>query len=474
MKIFNTMTRSKEDFIPMEPGKVKIYACGPTVYNYFHLGNARPFITFDTLRRYFEYKGYKVEFCQNFTDIDDKMIARANQEGISVRELADKYIAEYYFDADRLRILRPTFQPRATESIEAIIDMISILIKKGYAYELDDGVYYDVAKFERYGCLSHYNLDELREGGSERAVLSEGKQNSVDFALWKKKKPDEPSWSSPWGEGRPGWHIECSAMIRKYLGNTIDIHGGGQDLVFPHHENEIAQSEAANAVPFVRYWMHNGFINIDNEKMSKSAGNFFTVRDIVKEYSYDVIRFFVLSGHYRMPINFSAELLQSAKNGLERISNSVMNLRFVGENTDRKAEEDVTDYTSVLSQAIITARLDFTAAMDDDLNTADAITSIFELVRTANTACTQSGFPSALLLESADAIVELANVLGIAAEADMQKMSDIPIEITKWVEQRSEAKKAKNFALSDEIRDRINAKGYQIKDTSQGPQVTKI
>jgi len=474
MKIFNTMSRSKEEFIPLEPGKVKIYACGPTVYNFFHLGNARPFITFDTLRRYLEYRGYKVEFCQNFTDIDDKMIARANQEGITVRELADRYIAEYYIDADKLHILRPTYQPRATDTIDAIIEMISTLIEKGYAYVLEDGVYYDVAKFEKYGCLSHFDLDELREGASDRIMQSDVKQNSVDFALWKSKKPDEPSWDSPWGEGRPGWHIECSAMIKKYLGVTIDIHGGGQDLIFPHHENEIAQSEAANGAPFVRYWMHNGFINIDNEKMSKSSGNFFTVRDIVKEYSYDVIRFFVLSGHYRMPINFSADLLQAAANGLERISNSVMNVRFVGNNSERAVPEEDADAIAILTKAMEDAKQNFVTSMDDDLNTADAITAIFELVRAANTACTQEGVPSALLLSAADVIVELSNVLGIAAEADMDKSSDIPSEVLDLVDQRVEAKKARDFALSDQLRDRVTALGYLIKDTAQGPQVTKI
>ena len=474
MKIFNTMSRSKEEFIPLEPGKVKIYACGPTVYNFFHLGNARPFITFDTLRRYLEYRGYKVEFCQNFTDIDDKMIARANQEGITVRELADRYIVEYYVDADKLHILRPTYQPRATDTIDAIIEMISTLIEKGYAYVLEDGVYYDVAKFEKYGCLSHFDLDELREGASDRIMQSDVKQNSVDFALWKSKKPDEPSWDSPWGEGRPGWHIECSAMIKKYLGVTIDIHGGGQDLIFPHHENEIAQSEAANGAPFVRYWMHNGFINIDNEKMSKSSGNFFTVRDIVKEYSYDVIRFFVLSGHYRMPINFSADLLQAAANGLERISNSVMNVRFVGNNSERAVPEEDADAIAILTKAMEDAKQNFVTSMDDDLNTADAITAIFELVRAANTACTQEGVPSALLLSAADVIVELSNVLGIAAEADMDKSSDIPSEVLDLVDQRVEAKKARDFALSDQLRDRVTALGYLIKDTAQGPQVTKI
>jgi len=474
MKIYNTMTRYKEEFVPMEPGKVKMYACGPTVYNYFHIGNARPFITFDTLRRYLEYRGYQVTFCQNFTDIDDKMITRANQEGITVRELADRYIAEYYVDADRLHILRPTFQPRATDTIDEIIAMISTLIAKGYAYELEDGVYYDVAKFENYGSLSHFNLDELKEGASDRVMQSDVKQNSIDFALWKKKKPGEPAWDSPWGEGRPGWHIECSAMIKKYLGETIDIHGGGQDLIFPHHENEIAQSEAANGVKFVRYWMHNGFINVDNEKMSKSAGNFFTVRDIVREYSYDVIRFFILTGHYRMPINFAADLLQAAQTGLERIANSVVNVRFVGGNKNRIVCAEDKEAVLLLKQAMSDAKAGFIASMDDDLNTADAITAIFELVRAANTACTQDGVPSALLLESADLIVELSNVLGIAAEGEMQKAADIPAEVTALVQQRVDAKKAKNFALADELRVQVTQLGYQIKDTAQGPQVTKL
>jgi len=474
MKIYNTMTRSKEEFVPIVPGIVKIYACGPTVYNYFHLGNARPFITFDTLRRYLEYQGYRVEFCQNFTDIDDKMIASANLEGISVRELADRYIAEYYVDADKLHILRPTYQPRATDTIDAIIDMIAILVKKGYAYEIEDGVYFDVARFERYGCLSRMNLEDLREGASDRMMQGEAKQNHADFVLWKKKKPDEPFWDSPWGEGRPGWHIECSAMIRKYLGVTIDIHGGGQDLVFPHHENEIAQSEAANDAPFVHYWMHNGFINVDNEKMSKSTGNFFTVRDIVKEYDYDVIRFFILSGHYRMPINFSSELLHAAKNGLERISNSVTNLRFVGGSQDRAGCSTDSDASDALLAAMETSRCDFIRAMDDDLNTADAVTAIFELVRIANTACINPGVSSELLLRAADKILELCRVLGISADGNTEKANEIPDDVMQLVLQRTQAKKDKNFALSDEIRNKVTALGYQIKDTAQGPQVTKI
>jgi len=470
MKIYNTMTKYKEEFVPLEPGKVKMYACGPTVYNYFHLGNARPFITFDTMRRYLEYRGYQVEFCQNFTDIDDRMIDSANKEGITVRELADRYIAEYYVDADKLNVLRPTYQPRATETIDAIIDMIRLLMENGYAYELEDGVYYDVAKFENYGCLSHYNIDELREGASDRVMQSDVKQNSIDFVLWKKKKPGEPAWDSPWGEGRPGWHIECSAMIKKYLGETIDIHGGGQDLIFPHHENEIAQSEAANGVPFVHYWMHNGFINVDNEKMSKSVGNFFTVRDIVKDYSYDVIRFFILTGHYRMPINFSADLLQAAANGLERITNAVTNIRFVGVSKDRVIDTVDEAAVSTLEKALTDARTDFVSAMDDDLNTADAITAVFELVRAANTACTEA-VPSDILLKAADLILELSGVLGVRVEG---KEDAIPKEVTDLVTKRAEAKKAKDFALADQIRNQITELGFQVKDTAQGPQVTRI
>jgi cysteinyl-tRNA synthetase len=474
MKIYNTMTRSKEDFLPMISGQVKIYACGPTVYDYFHLGNARPFITFDTLRRYLEYAGYKVEFCQNFTDIDDRMIARANQEGIEVRELADRYIAEYYVDADKLHILRPTYQPRATDTIDAIIEMIAALMQKGYAYEIEDGVYYDVSKFERYGSLSRMNLEDLREGASDRVIQSEDKQSSADFVLWKKKKPGEPSWNSPWGEGRPGWHIECSAMIRKFLGDTIDIHCGGQDLIFPHHENEIAQSEAANETPFVHYWMHNGFINIDNEKMSKSTGNFFTIREIVKEYSYDVIRFFILSSHYRMPINFSSDQLQAAGNGLERISNCVMNLRFVGGNPDRIVLREDIEASKIVTKAIEDAQKAFVAAMDDDLNTADAVSCIFELVRIANTACTQAGVPSELLIKAADRIIELSQVMGLAVDANEKRSSDIPEEIMALVHERTEAKKNRNFALSDDLRNRVTSLGYEIKDTAQGPQVSKI
>ncbi|NCC77476.1 MAG: cysteine--tRNA ligase, partial [Clostridia bacterium] len=329
MRIFNTETRSKEELKTIEPGKVKMYVCGPTVYNFFHLGNARPFITYDTFRRFLLYRGYRVDYVQNFTDIDDKMIKRANEEGITVRELADRFIHEYFKDADGLNIKRATVHPRATETMDEIIAIIKTLEDKGYAYATEDGVYFDTDKFAAYGKLSHHKLDELEAGASDRLGSSDqGKRHPMDFALWKFKKPGEPAWDSPWGEGRPGWHIECSAMVRKHLGETIDIHGGGQDLVFPHHENEIAQSEAANGKPFAHYWMHNGFINVDQEKMSKSAGNFFTVRDLVQQFSYDVLRFFMLTGHYRMPINFSAELLTAAQNGWERIKTCVENLDF--------------------------------------------------------------------------------------------------------------------------------------------------
>lgn len=472
MKIFNTMTRMKEEFVPMEEGKVKMYACGPTVYNYFHLGNARPFVTFDTLRRYLEYRGYDVTFCQNFTDIDDKMINKANEEGTTVKEIADRYIAEYYKDADALGILRPTFQPRATETMDEIISLISDLMEKGYAYIIEgDGVYYDVPKFKEYGKLSHYNLEDLQAGGGERGASYEGKKNPADFALWKFKKEGEPFWPSPWGEGRPGWHIECSAMNRKYLGKTIDIHGGGQDLIFPHHENEIAQSEAANGCTFARYWMHNAFVNVDNEKMSKSLGNFFTVRDIVEKFPYEVIRFFILSGHYRMPINFSDELLKSAQNGLERIMTAVESSDFILSNESGLAPSDAA--VKELSDATAEAKASFIANMDDDMNTADAITSVYTLVRVLNTHLTAKDVSAGEIKEAADMICELMNVLGLDVRAILKKDSGIPSEVMDLVNQRVEAKKNKDFAKADALRDQVAEMGYQIKDTPQGPQVTK-
>lgn len=470
MKLFNTLTRNKEEFKPMVDGHVKMYACGPTVYNYFHLGNARPFVTFDTLRRYLEYRGYDVEFCQNFTDIDDKMINNANQEGITIKELADRFIAEYYVDADGLAVKRPTYQPRATDSMDAIIDLVKSLDEKGYTYIIEgDGVYYDVTKFDGYGKLSHYNLDELVAGGGERKASYLGKKNPGDFAVWKFKKEGEPYWDSPWGEGRPGWHIECSAMIKKHLGDTIDIHGGGQDLIFPHHENEIAQSEAANGCCFANYWVHNAFVNVDGEKMSKSLGNFFTIRDIVKLFPYSVIRFFILSAHYRMPINFSDAQLKSAQSSLERISTCANNIKFVMNNVN-KDKVDL-EASKKLTDAAKKAKEDFITSMDDDLNTADAITAIFNLVREANEALAAQNVDEKSLKATLDIIIELTDVLGI--EFDDDKAGDIPSEVMDLVSKRTAAKKERNFALADELRDKVTAMGYVIKDTPNGPQVEK-
>ena len=467
MKLYNTLTRTKEEFKPIEEGKVKMYACGPTVYNYFHLGNARPFVTFDTLARYLEYRGYDVTFVQNFTDIDDKMINRANEEGITVEQLADRFIKEYYVDADGLNIKHHTYQPRATHSMKAIIGLIKAMEEKGYTYVIEgDGVYYDVSKKADYGKLSHYNLDELEAGGGERKASYEGKKNPGDFAVWKFKKEGEPSWGSPWGEGRPGWHIECSAMIKQYLGDTIDIHGGGQDLIFPHHENEIAQSEAANGCTFCNYWVHNAFVNIDGEKMSKSLGNFFTIRDIVKKYPYNVIRFFILLGHYRSPINFSDELLAAAQTSLGRISNCVRNADFVLNNGNLAGDAEA---DKVLDEAIQTAGDSFIAHMDDDLNSADAITDIFNLVRQVNTSAQEAKVSADKLKEARDKIVELTGVLGILLDLE----DEIPEEITELANKRAEAKKAKDYAEADRIRDEIQSKGYVVKDVPGGFKIEK-
>ena len=467
MKIYNTLTRTKEEFKTIEPGKVKMYACGPTVYNYFHLGNARPFVTFDTLARYLEYSGYEVTFVQNFTDIDDKMIKRANEEGITVEQLADRFIKEYYVDADGLNIKRQSAQPRATHSMKAIIGLIKAMEEKGYTYIIEgDGVYYDVTKKADYGKLSHYNLDELAAGGGERKASYEGKKNPGDFALWKFKKEGEPFWGSPWGDGRPGWHIECSAMIKQYLGDTIDIHGGGQDLIFPHHENEIAQSEAANGCTFCNYWVHNAFVNIDGEKMSKSLGNFFTIRDIAQKYPYNVIRFFILLGHYRSPINFSDELLAAAQTSLGRISNCVRNADFVlnGGNLAGDADAD-----KALAEAVQTATDSFKAHMDDDLNSADAITDIFNLVRQTNTAAQEAKVSAEALKAARDKIVELTGVLGVLLDLE----DEIPEEITELANKRAEAKKAKDYAEADRIRDEIQSNGYTVKDVPGGFKIEK-
>ncbi|MBQ2067200.1 MAG: cysteine--tRNA ligase [Clostridiales bacterium] len=471
LKLYNTLTRTKEEFKTIEPGKVRMYACGPTVYNYFHLGNARPFVTFDTLRRYLEYRGYEVTFVQNFTDIDDKMINRANEEGITVSDLADRFIKEYYIDADGLNIKRQAVQPRATKSIGAIIKLIKSMEEKGYTYVIEgDGVYYDVTKKSDYGKLSHYKLEDLQAGGGERGASYEGKRNPGDFAVWKFKKEGEPAWNSPWGEGRPGWHIECSAMIKEFLGDTIDIHGGGQDLIFPHHENEIAQSEAANSCPLANFWVHNAFVNVDGEKMSKSLGNFFTIRDIVKSYPYNVIRFFILLGHYRMPINFSDQLLESAKTSLERISTCVNNVDFLLGNGGVKPAPAAGDDKFLAS--VEAAAESFVAHMDDDLNTADAITDIFNLVKVTNTGATADDVSGEALKVAADKIRELTGVLGIELFGNEEE--EIPAEITELVEARTAAKKAKDFAEADRIRDELKAKGYIVKDTPNGPQVERI
>lgn len=472
MKLFNTMTRYKEDFKPMTEGHVKMYACGPTVYNYFHLGNARPFVTFDTLRRYLEYAGYEVEFCQNFTDIDDKMIKRANEEGVSVSEIAERYIKEYYVDADGLNVKRPTYQPRATKCMDSIIGLVQALMDKGYAYVIEgDGVYYDVTKFKDYGKLSHYKLEDLVAGGGERKASFEGKKNAGDFAIWKFKKEGEPSWESPWGEGRPGWHIECSAMIKQYLGDTIDIHGGGQDLIFPHHENEIAQSEAANGCCFANYWVHNAFVNVDGEKMSKSLNNFFTIRDIVEHFPYAVIRFFILSGHYRMPINFSDTLLQAAQNGLDRIVTCAENAEFILSKNSLGGEVDETADKN-LEAAISNAHASFVAHMDDDLNTADAITDIFSLVKEINVAASALNVSESTFKKAYDMLNELSEVLGI--DLKYSRKSGIPDEVMALVNERAEAKKNKDFATADALRNKITELGYQVKDTANGPQVSKI
>lgn len=466
MKVFNTLTRKKEEFIPIEKGVVRMYSCGPTVYNYFHIGNARPFIIFDTLRRYLEYCGNTVYFVQNFTDIDDKMINKANELGITVKELADRYIAEYFKDADNLGIKRATVHPRATENIDAIIGIIRELEEKGYAYNVDGDVYFATKKFKEYGKLSHQPLEDLESGA--RININEDKNDPMDFALWKKQKPGEPAWESPWGLGRPGWHIECSAMANKYLAKTIDIHSGGQDLIFPHHENEIAQSECAHGVPFANYWMHNGYINIDNKKMSKSLGNFFTVREIAEEFDYEVIRFFMLSAHYRSPINFSKTLMESARSGLERIYNCISDMKFFAEKADSHA---LTDKEKEYKEKIGALKAKYIAAMDDDLNTADAISAIFEIVSEANKAITaQSEFSKEVIGFTVDTVKELGGVLGL-----LQKSEDgeISAEVKALLDERQAARASRDWAKSDELRDKLREMGITVKDTPQGQQIVR-
>lgn len=465
MKLYNTLTRQKEEFVPIEEGKVKMYVCGPTVYNYIHIGNARPYVVFDTVRRYFEYKGYEVTYVQNFTDVDDKIIKKANEEHSTMEEISGRYIKEAFTDADGLNVKRATVHPRVTQEMDNIIAMIQTLIDKGYAYENDGTVYFNTKKDNGYGKLSKKNLDELIAGASERVSLDEAKINSTDFVLWKPFKPGEPKWQSPWGEGRPGWHIECSVMAKKYLGDTIDIHAGGEDLIFPHHENEIAQSECANGCEFAHYWLHNGFITINNEKMSKSAGNFFTVREIAAEFPYEVIRFFILNGHYRMPLNFSRELLQSCQNGLERIKNCKKDLEHY---TANAAVESITAEEKEKLSEIDAFRTQFEAAMDDDFNTADAVTAIYELVRYSNKAM-KEGVSREFAKKALDEMVALCEVLGLNRQEE-EKQDEDAEKIEALIAKRTEAKKNKDFATADAIRDELSAMGITIKDTRQGVQ----
>ncbi len=461
MKIFNTMTRQKEEFVPVHPGKVGIYACGPTVYNYFHIGNARPFVVFDTLRRYLAWRGYGVTFVQNFTDIDDRMITRANQEGITVKELADRFIKEYYTDADALGIKRADVAPKATEHIAEIIELIQELIDKGHAYVSEGDVYFSVPSMESYGGLCGQDLSDLESGA--RVDVTEKKQDPLDFALWKAEKPGEPAWDSPWGKGRPGWHIECSAMSMKYLGKTFDIHAGGVDLVFPHHENEIAQSESATGQKMVNYWMHNGHINVNNQKMSKSANNFFTVRDISQLYDLMAVRLFLLSAQYRSPINFSSDMIEQATNALSRIRNAVDLLERTS--SAQGAKNDAEDEL----QAQLSGYRDrFIAAMDDDLNTADALGVVFEFVREANTVYANGGSAQGAKKVLA-ALLELLDVLGIQAV----QQSDIPGEIFELANLRAEARTQKNWQEADRLRGEIAARGYVLEDTKQGPVIKK-
>lgn len=459
MKIFNTLTREKEEFVPIEPGKVKMYACGPTVYNFIHIGNARPICVFDTLRRYLEFRGYEVTFVQNFTDIDDKIIKKANEEGVSAKEIAERYINEYLTDTKGLGIREATIHPKATETIDEIKHIVETLEDAGFAYEAGGDVLFRTRKCPGYGKLSHQPLEELESGA--RISVGEHKEDPLDFVLWKSAKPGEPSWISRWGEGRPGWHIECTAMIHKHLGQTIDIHCGGQDLIFPHHENEIAQSEAANGVPFAKYWMHNAFLNIDNKKMSKSLGNFFTVRDISKEYDLQVLRFFMLSAHYRNPINFSHDLMESAKNGLDRIVTAVGNLTHLAENAQAGA---MTDEEKALLEKTAEMTAKFEAAMEDDFNTADAIAAVFELVKFANS--NSSADNTAEYLNALKAkITALTDVLGLVTEKEAEMLDE---EIENLIAQRQQARKDRDFAKADEIRDTLLAKGIVLEDTREG------
>ena len=465
MKIYNSLTRKKEEFVPLKPGKVSMYVCGPTVYNYFHIGNGRTFIVFDTIRRYMEYRGYEVNFVQNFTDIDDKMINKANEENTTVKEIGDKYICEYYKDADGLNIKRATTNPRATEYISEIIEFVSGLIEKGYAYEVNGDVYFRTKKFEGYGQLIGQNLDDLQAGA--RINVDERKEDPMDFAIWKAQKPGEPAWECPWGLGRPGWHIECSCMAKKLLGDTIDIHAGGMDLAFPHHENEIAQSEALTGKKFANYWMHAAFLNVNNQKMSKSLNNFLTARDALKQYDADVIRFLMLSGHYRIQLNFSSELLESAKASVERLYNAIGNLENL---ISEVKNEKITDEEVKYLESLGSYRQRYIEKMDDDFNTADAISVLFDLIRDINS---NVGINSSkeLCEKALELIRELGLPLGI-----LQKTTkgSLEAEIEALIAERQQARKDRNFALADKIRDELKARGIELLDTPQGVRWKKV
>ncbi len=462
MKVYNTLSKKKETFTPLEEGKVKMYVCGPTVYNLIHIGNARPMIVFDTVRRYMEYKGYEVNFVSNFTDVDDKIIKKAVEEGVSAQEISKRYIEECKKDMENMNVKTATVHPLATEEIDGMLEMISTLIEKGYAYSTADGtVYFRTRKFKDYGKLSHKNLDELQAGHRDIKVTREDKEDALDFVLWKPKKEGEPYWESPWCQGRPGWHIECSVMSKKYLGEEIDIHAGGEDLIFPHHENEIAQSEACNGKIFAKYWLHNGFLNIDNKKMSKSLGNFFTVREIQEKYDLQVLRFFMLSAHYRSPLNFSADLMEAAKNGLDRIRNSAKNLNYLSQNAKvvQMAEQEAEFWKE--SDVFVTK---FESSMDDDFNTADAISVVFELVKYINTKVNEASSKE-FLDKLYQRMCLLCDILGIILE---EKEEILEEEIETLITERQAARKEKNFARADEIRDILLKKGIILEDTREG------
>ena len=463
MRIYNTLSRQKEEFVPLEPGKVRIYACGPTVYNFIHIGNARPICVFDVLRRYLEYRGYDVTFVQNFTDIDDKLIKKANEEGITVAEVAERYIAEYKKDAEGLGVRPATVHPRATKVVDKIIEIVSHLVEKGYAYESNGDVYFRVHKFEDYGKLSHMPIEDLEAGS--RVDVSEIKEDPLDFALWKAAKPGEPYWESPWGQGRPGWHIECTAMIQKHLGETIDIHCGGQDLAFPHHEDEIAQGECCTGKPYARYWMHNGFINVDNQKMSKSLGNFFTVRDVAEKFGYEPIKYLMLSSHYRSPINYSYDIITQCIAALQRLHNCRDHMDFALTVAVDAAGEGDAAFMKEIDQCVEK----FVTVMDDDLNTADGITALFDMVKIINTYLTEPRSKEAVnyAIRRFD---ELTDVLGLLYNRETE---DLDAEIEELIAQRQAARAAKNFAEADRIRDELKARGIELKDTPQGVQWTR-